>query len=331
MRLFLAPMEGVVDHHLRHRLTELGGLDICVTEFVRVTDTRLPTKVFKKFCPELDSACHTRAGVPVRVQLLGSKPEAMAYNGAKVAGLGATAVDLNFGCPAKTVNSSDGGACLLQTPNRVFDIVRAVRAAVPASVPVTAKIRLGYADRSLYMENALAACAGGASELVVHARSKADGYRPPAYWDYIGRIRARLSIPVIANGEIWSVDDYRRCRAETGCSDFMLGRGLLARPDLALQIKAEQAGADYAPMTWTEVCTLLYQYHQDTKDAYPRRFLGNRVKQWLSYLQRNYSGAAQLFEEIKRLKDEAAMDTAFARHLPAGLVGTATALAATGD
>lgn len=336
MRLFLAPMEGVVDHHLRHRLSEMGGIDICVTEFVRVTDTRLPEKVFKRFCPELLEGCRTPAGTPVRVQLLGSKPGAMAYNAAKVAAMGAPAVDLNFGCPAKTVNSSDGGACLLQDPSRVYNIVKAVRERVPTTTPVTAKIRLGFADRSLYMENAMAAFEGGANELVVHARSKVDGYKPPAYWDYIGRIRERLPIPVIANGEIWSLEDFRRCREETGCDDFMLGRGLLARPDLARQIRAFVDGSDYQPMTWSEVCALLYQFHTDIKDAYPRKFLGNRVKQWLAYLKRNYQGAEQLFETFKRLKDEASMDAAFADHLqgndrvwPVARPDTETRLAAT--
>src|SRR5690606_19422497 len=109
---------------------------------------------------------------------------------------------------------------------------KAVRDALPAHIPVSAKIRLGYEDRSSYMDNAQAVEAAGASELVVHARSKADGYKPPAYWHYIADIKARLKIPVVANGEIWSVDDYLRCREESGCEDVMLGRGLLACPDL---------------------------------------------------------------------------------------------------
>lgn len=315
MRLFLAPMEGVVDHHLREILTRLGGIDICVTEFVRVTENRLPEKVFKRLCPELHNQSKTAAGTPVRVQLLGGKPSPMAYNAAKVAAMGASAVDLNFGCPAKTVNRSDGGACLLKTPNRVYDIVKAVRDRVQDDVPVTAKIRLGFENRDNFLENALAAYEAGANELVVHARSKADGYRPPAYWEYIQRIRDHMDIPVIANGEIWSVDDFVRCREQSGSEDFMLGRGLLARPDLALQIKAYCAGEDYQPLVWSEVCEHLYYFHRQIKDIYPKKFLGNRIKQWLNYLRRNYTGAEQLFETIKKQREEAAIEAAFAQHL----------------
>ncbi len=322
MRLFLAPMEGVVDHHLRDLMTQLGGIDICVTEFVRVTDTRLPEKTFRRLCPELANNCKTPSGVPVRVQLLGGKPAPIAENAAKAASLGACAIDLNFGCPAKTVNRSDGGACLLQTPNRVFDIIHAVRQQVPAHIPVTAKIRLGYADRESYLDNAMAAQDAGASELVVHARSKVDGYKPPAYWDYIGRINQKLTIPVIANGDIWSVDDFIRCREQSGSNDFMMGRGLLARPDLALQIKAYVAGQPCEPLSWEQICALLYRFHLEIKDLYLPKHLGSRLKQWLAYLKRNYNGAEQLFETIKRQRDEAGLEAAFATQLDQALMAT---------
>ncbi|MCV6604375.1 MAG: tRNA-dihydrouridine synthase [Porticoccaceae bacterium] len=313
MRLFLAPMEGVVDHHMRDLITRLGGVDICVTEFVRVTDAELPERVFKRLCPELHNGCRTPTGTPVRIQLLGSNLDKLARNGAKAARMGATAVDLNFGCPAKTVNNSDGGATLLKDPERVYRIVKAVREAVPPQVPVTAKIRLGFADRSRYLDNATAAWQGGASELAVHARSKADGYKPPAYWEYIGRIRETVAIPVIANGEIWTLEDYQRCKAQTGCSDFMLGRGLLARPDLALQIKHFESGTAYTPLPWHRVCQLLYDFYQETGAAYPEKFLGNRTKQWLMYLQRSYPQAKALFEEIKRFREQPDFQRAFER------------------
>lgn len=312
MRLFLAPMEGVVDHHVRELLSALGGIDICVTEFVRVNEhQRLPERVFKRLCPELNHGCKTPSGVPVRVQLLGGQPGSLAFNAAKVARMGATAVDLNFGCPAKTVNKSDGGATLLKTPERLFNIISAVRDRVPDEVPVTAKIRLGFEDRSLYLDNARAAFEAGANELVVHARSKADGYKPPAYWEYIARIREKISIPVIANGEIWNVEDWQRCKEQSGSEDFMLGRGALATPDLPRQIQAFSRGEEYQPLTWPQVCQLLFGYYQTTKHLYPAKYLGNRVKQWLAYLRLQYPEAGQLFENIKRLKTAEEMEKQF--------------------
>ena len=308
MRLFLAPMESVVDHHFRSIYSQIGGIDVFVSEFVRVNDLPVSTSTLLRECPELSHAgapTHTYAhanGVPIRLQLLGSNPETLAASAVKAAGLGASAIDLNFGCPAKTVNKSRGGSILLKQPELVGKIVAAVRNAVPQTVPVTAKIRLGFEDRSLYMDNALAIAAAGANELCVHARSKADGYKPPAYWSYIGKINEALDIPVIANGEIWSVDDWLRCKAETGSSDFMLGRGLIACPDLALQIKAAAANTDYTPLQWEELLPMLQHLYVATKDQYPLRFLGNRLKQWLHYLQLHYTEAEEFFERVKRFK-----------------------------
>ncbi len=316
MRLYMAPMEGVIDHHFRDLMTGIGGIDICVTEFVRVSEGQLlPERVFTRLCPELDNASNTRHGTPVRLQLLGGDPEALALNAVRAAHMGAAAIDLNFGCPAKTVNRNDGGASLLQSPERIFNIVAAVRKAVPANTPVTAKMRLGFEDRSLYLENAMAAAEGGANELAVHARSKADGYRPPAYWDYIGRINEQITIPVIANGEIWSPEDWLRCRQETRCEHFMLGRGLLARPDLALAIKACAENVPYQAMSWLQVTVSLMAYYHTTKALYPHKFLGNRVKQWLAYLKVHYPQATVLFETIKRLKNAEDLERAFEQHI----------------
>jgi len=304
MRILLAPMEGVVDALMRDTLSSIGGIDICVTEFIRVNDQTFPDKVFHKRCPELLNNSMTPALTPVRVQLLGGKPEPIAENAYKAAMLGASAIDLNFGCPAKTVNKSDGGACLLKEPHRVQNIVAAVRQAVPSTIPVTAKIRLGFDDRSAYMDNALAAYEGGANELTVHARSKADGYKPPAYWEYIAEINQAIPITVNANGDIWSLADYQRCRSVTGCDSFMLGRGLLACPDLALQIKAAHTGEDYQAMTWAQICFLLSTFFDKTATAYHVKHIGNRLKQWLFYLCRQYTEAQVLFDAIKRSRDQ---------------------------
>ena len=315
MRIFLAPMEGVVDFHVRELMSAVGGIDTCVTEFVRVANNVLPAKVFRRYCPEIENQYRTRSGVPVRIQLLGSNPVLMALNAATLANCGARAIDLNFGCPAKTVNKSGGGANLLKEPEQVFQIVRAVRQAVPANISVSAKIRLGFEDRSLYLENAWAIFEAGANELTVHARSKADGYKPPAYWSYIGDIKRQLPIPIIANGEIWSVEDYFRCVEQSGCEDVMIGRGLLACPDLGLQIKATLAGEEYRPMTWTQTCALLYKFYQETKTIYSHKNLGNRVKQWLVYLRLHYPTAGQMFDQIKRQRTEREIETTFEQYL----------------
>lgn len=308
MRLFLAPMEGVVDFQMRQMLTDIGGLDACVTEFLRICDQRLPRRVFIKLCPELEHRSKTQANTPVAFQLLGGNPEAMAYNAAKAASLGAHSIDLNFGCPAKTVNRNDGGAKLLQEPERVHNIVKAVRNAVPNDIDVTAKIRLGFNDRSLGLDNALAIAEGGAQQLVVHARSKADGYRPPAYWSELRPLREQLNIPVIANGEIWSPEDLQRCAEQSGCVDFMIGRGLLARPDLALQIKNPD---QHIPWQWSSVLPILHSFFEKGLTQYPEKYCGNRLKQWFMYLQRSYPEAETFFDKLKRLRSRIDIENLF--------------------
>ena len=187
-RTVLAPMEGVIDASMRALLTSLGGYGRTVTEFVRVSDRRLPERVFLRLCPELEHGGTTPCGVPVYVQLLGSDGPALAANARRAADLGAPGIDLNFGCPARTVNRSMGGSILLRDPVLVGTLVAAVRDAVPPGVPVTVKIRLGHEGVDRLDEIAERVRAGGADELAVHARTKSDGYRPPARWPLVAQI-----------------------------------------------------------------------------------------------------------------------------------------------
>ncbi|QDZ91303.1 tRNA-dihydrouridine synthase [Shewanella decolorationis] len=297
MRVILAPMEGVVDDLMRDILSSINPYDLLVTEFVRVVDQLLPEKVFLKLCPELLNGGFTPSGTPVRVQLLGQEPNCMAENAMQAIELGSHGVDANFGCPAKMVNRSNGGAVLLQYPNTIHDIVRAMRQAVPAEHPVTAKIRLGYEDKSLFMENALAVYEAGATELAIHARSKVDGYKPPAYWEYITEVRERLPIPVIANGEIWNSDDAERCMQVTGCDSIMIGRGAISLPNLADTIKT---GA--APYSWADTLGLMLSYTQRELSGRKSDYYPARIKQWFSYLNRQYPEADTLFRELRIYK-----------------------------
>ena len=290
-------MEGVVDDLMRDILSSINPYDLLVTEFVRVVDQLLPEKVFLKLCPELLNGGFTPSGTPVRVQLLGQEPNCMAENAMRAIELGSHGVDANFGCPAKMVNRSNGGAVLLQYPNTIHDIVRAMRQAVPAEHPVTAKIRLGYEDKCLFMENALAVYEAGATELAIHARSKVDGYKPPAYWEYITEVRERLPIPVIANGEIWNREDAERCMAVTGCDSIMIGRGAISLPNLADTIKT---GA--APYSWADTLGLMLSYTQRELSGRKSDYYPARIKQWFSYLNRQYPEADTLFRELRIYK-----------------------------
>ena len=297
-------MEGLLDFTLRDVLTRVGGIDRCVAEFIRVTGTLLPERVFTRIVPELNHGGRTRAGVPVRAQLLGSDAVCLAENAARLAGLGPAGIDLNFGCPAKLVNRHGGGAALLDDPELVGRIVGAVRRAVPRHVPVSAKMRLGFNDASRALECALAIVAGGADELVVHARTKADGYRPPAYWERIAEIRDSVPIPVIANGEIWTVADALRCRELSGCDALMLGRGMVSDPGLALAIIAADAGHAARPaLGWLELQPLLVAFWRLVCGQLEPRDRAGRLKQWLNYLRRRHPQAEAAYAAVRTIND----------------------------
>lgn len=246
--LILAPMEGVTDAPMRTLLTEHGGFTFCVSEFLRISQDVPPARVFRTHVPELNRAgCSTPAGTPVQIQLLGGNAERLALSAQVAVTAGALGIDLNFGCPAPTVNRHDGGATLLKCPDRIETIIRAVRAAVPAGIPVSAKFRLGWDSHDPIHEIAGIAEAAGVSWITIHGRTKVQGYAPPAYWGPIAEVRKRAGVPVVANGDIWTVEDFKRCRDETGCEHFMIGRGAVADPFLASKIAEEMGNPSCGP------------------------------------------------------------------------------------
>jgi tRNA-dihydrouridine synthase C len=304
-RLSLAPMEGLADVVLRDVLTRVGGYDGAVSEFIRVSGSLLPLRTFQRICPELARGGLTQSGTPVLVQLLGSDPSCLAENAAQLATLLPPGIDLNFGCPAPTVNRHGGGAMLLDDPELIGRIVAAVRAAVPPEIPVSAKMRLGVSGTTKALDCAQAMEAGGVSSLVVHARTRDEAYRPPAHWEWVARIREAVSVPVMANGEVWTLDDYRRCREVTGCDDVMIGRGAVADPFLARRIKAQQAKVKTELSRdgeWAELQPLIAEFWHQVQGRVEARHAPGRLKLWLNSLRQNYDAAEALYFAVRPLR-----------------------------
>lgn len=314
MQIALAPMEGLVDEILRDILTRIGGVDWCVTEFIRVSGRLHPQATYRKLAPELFEQARTKAGTDVHVQFLGSDPVCLADNAAFACTLGAPVIDLNFGCPARAVNNSRGGAILLKEPELMRAIVREVRNTVPAQVPVTAKMRLGFEDKERALDCARALTGGGAARIVVHARTRREGYRPPAHWEWVGFIQDIVDIPVFANGEVWSLSDWQRCRTISGVDHVMLGRGLVSRPDLARQIAAVRAGQPVVEMTWIDLLPEIRDFWYQTRKKLLPRYVPGRLKQWLSMLSRHYSEALALFIAIRRETDCQKIEALLEKH-----------------
>lgn len=299
MRVLLAPMEGVLDSLVRELLTEVNDYDLCITEFVRVVDQLLPAKVFHRLCPELHNNSRTPSGTRVRIQLLGQYPQWLAENAARAVELGSFGVDLNCGCPSKLVNGSGGGATLLKDPELIYRGAKAMREAVPAHLPVTVKVRLGWDNSDRQFEIADAVQQAGASELAVHGRTKEQGYKAEHInWQAIGEIRQRLTIPVIANGEIWDWQSAQDCVAISGCDAVMIGRGALNIPNLSRVVKYNEPR-----MPWPDVVMLLQKYTRLEKQGDTGLYHVARIKQWLGYLRKEYSEATALFQEIRTLNN----------------------------
>lgn len=298
--LALAPMEGVSDAIVRALLSELGGMDFCVTEFIRVQHLPAPAKVLRRDCPELMSGGRTPSGVPVLVQLLGGNPGPMAETARLAAQLGAPGIDLNFGCPARTVNGSDGGAALLKCPQRLTDVVAATRAAVPTGISVSAKIRLGWDNPDDVIALVQAAEAGGADWVTVHGRTKVQMYKPFADWTRIRDAARAVRIPIIANGDIFDPEALQRCAEVTETRAFMLGRGAFRRPNLFRWLR----GMDGDEWPLDRCVRLLFRFvgevrvHPRFRD--PERSALARLKMWCNAMRDAYPAMHPVFDRIKR-------------------------------
>ena len=298
-------MQGLLDPVMRRLLTDIGGYSECVTEFVRITHTLHSRATWRRHMPEIDHGCRTHAGTPCTLQLLGSDPDNMAANAQAAVAAGAQKIDLNFGCPAPTVNKHQGGAILLREPERIRQIVHELRFRLPEHINLTAKMRLGFENTDLAVANAQAIAAGGASQITIHARTKVQGYEPPAHWHWLKTIRERVAIPVIANGDVFTLDDYLAIRQTSGCDDVMIGRGAVMRPDLARQIKQHlrgepvQAAAFNAEiMDWIRLFFDLCLAHEPQG-----KYAVARLKQWLGMMKKAYPEAAQLFAAVRTLRE----------------------------
>ena len=298
LTLWMAPMEGVVDWSLRKLYRKIGGADRFVTEFIRVTHHMHSDEILYSYIPELRTPAEESDIIP---QLLGSDPDALLMNASRLVELGAAGIDLNFGCPAKTVNRHDGGAVLLKSPQRLFQIAQHLRKNLPSHIPISAKIRLGFESPQDCLENAQALDEAGVSHLTVHCRTKMDMYRPPAYWEWIPKIREVCNLPLIANGEIWNLEDFRKCQEITGCDQFMLGRGALRDPFLFKKIK--QAQGLLSLHDNAKINTHLLHFFDEAQADVSPHFAVARTKQWLRNMVSTDAGLLRLFDQIKTLQN----------------------------
>lgn len=303
--VILAPMEGVTDAPMRALLTEHGNYLFCVSEFIRVTDQIPPASVFRKHIPELTEGAVTPSSTPIVVQLLGGNSERLAESALRAVALGAKGIDLNFGCPAPTVNRHDGGATLLKFPKRLYEIVSTVRQRVPASIPVSAKLRLGWNNPDDIFENIESVARAGASWATIHARTRMQGYAKPVFWDHIRRVRELKLLPIIANGDIWNYEEFLKCYELTGCEHYMIGRGAVGNPFLANQIiefletksvSISKTSSPESPQEWGPLINRFVDLSKPHTDK--PEYVVRRIKQWVKMAM--MERPLPWFEDLKR-------------------------------
>jgi len=217
--LFLAPMAGITDFPFR-QLAREHGCGLTFTEMVSAEGFLRKGEGFLRM---------VKGEHPVSVQLFGSKPEILAEAGAKAEAMGADAIDLNMGCPAKQVIKTGAGVDLMRFPKKVEEILIAMRKKVPC--PLTVKIRSGWDEKQINAVDIAKIAEGcGVDCVTVHPRTKEQAFKGRADWNVISEVKKSVRIPVIGNGDVTTPSLIRKMFDESGCDGVMIGRGALGNP-----------------------------------------------------------------------------------------------------
>jgi tRNA-dihydrouridine synthase B len=287
----LAPMEAVTDLPFR-TVCEEHGAALTYTEFLSADAlTRGAIKATSRMWASL-------GGRRFAVQVFGREPEVVARAAQMAAEIGASIVDINMGCPARKVTAGLCGSALMREPDLAARMVDAVRAALPASIPVTVKHRAGWDDLS---QNAAAFArrmvSAGAALVTVHGRTRAQGFSGSVRMAPIAETRALLArrIPVVGNGDVRGVADYLDMKHETGCDGVMIGRASRGNPWLFRDVRAVDEGKPVPAPPSVDERRRVWRRHADLVAEYavPKMVL-HELRKTLAWYSRGLHGGANL-------------------------------------
>jgi nifR3 family TIM-barrel protein len=298
-RVLQSPLAGVSDGIFRGLVRRWAPEALLFTEMVNATALELGHGGAKMEALDQDPG-------PVGVQLFDHRPEAMAEAARRAEAAGAWLIDINMGCPVRKIARTGGGSGLLRQPDLALRIVAAVVAAV--RLPVTVKTRLGWCGASADPVGfALALQNAGASALTLHGRTREQGFSGRADWGAIGRVKAALRIPLIANGDITSPEEALRCLAVTGADGVMVGRGSLGQPWLVGRIAAALADRTLPPEPDSRARIALAREHLEALVT-ARGDQGLLIaRKHLGWTCQGFAGAARLRQSLMVAPD---LDTA---------------------
>ena len=227
-RVLQSPLSGVTDMVFRRLVRQYAPTSMMYTEMVNATGLH-----YVKELPKIMEVDPNER--PISIQLFDCRPDFLAEAAQRAVEEGADTVDINMGCPVNKITKNGGGSSLLRQPELAEEIVRSVVNAV--DVPVTVKTRIGWTDQEInILDFASRMEAAGAKMITVHGRTRAQGYNGNAKWEWIKKVKDILSIPVIANGDIFSVESAVKCLEETGADGVMCSRGTMGYPFLVGEV-----------------------------------------------------------------------------------------------
>lgn len=289
-RVLQSPLSGVTDLVFRRLVRRYAPDSMMYTEMVQASSLHYLRKLPQIM--ELDPLER-----PISIQLFDCRPDFLAEAAEKAVAEGADTVDINMGCPVNKITKHGGGSSLLRDPEMARTIVKTVAQAVP--VPVTVKTRLGWADDEInILDFAQAMEAAGAQMITIHGRTRAQGYHGPARWDWIGKVKQRLTIPVIANGDIFSVEAAVQCLEQTGADGVMCSRGTLGYPFLVGEIDHFlKTGQIKPPPTIVERLQCARE-HLQALAAYKGKRGIQQARKHMTWYARGFVGAAELRNQL---------------------------------
>jgi tRNA-dihydrouridine synthase B len=291
-RVLQAPLSGVTDLVFRRLVRRYAPRSMTYTEMVQASGI-----VCAKSLPKIMDIGDDEQ--PVSIQLFDCRPDFMAEAARRAVAEGALTIDINMGCPVNKITRKGGGSSLLRQPEVAEAIVRTVVEAV--DVPVTVKTRIGWSDQEItILDFAERLQDAGAQMITVHARSREQGYVGPAQWDWIRQVKERLTIPVIANGDINSVAAAIACLAQTGADGVMCSRATLGHPSLVGEIDRALTTGQFSTITVQERIECASEHLCSLWDYKGDRGIQQARKHMAWYIE-GFAGAADLRKRLSTI------------------------------